>query len=234
MLVAAGDICQVAPTNCSGTASLVEASAPHVAVTLGDNQYSSGTLAQYLASYDLQWGRFKDKTRPSPGNHEWKTANAQGYKDYFGQAFLTNGGTWYSFDLGAWHVVSLDSQCLSIGGCGPGTPVHSWLQQDLAADDHACTLALAQAEVLLGGQPREQHVQPALLGPPRPRGCGDRAERARAQLRAVRSADAARGRVGHRRPPVRRRHRRELLLSVRSLRSPTPRFASLTRVASSS
>ena len=141
VLVAAGDICQVSPTNCAGTASLVEASAPDVAVTLGDNQYSSGTLAQYLASYDLQWGRFKDTTRPSPGNHEWKTANAQGYKDYFGRAFLSNGGTWYSFDLGEWHVVSLDSQCLSIGGCGPGTPVHSWLQQDLAADDHACTLA---------------------------------------------------------------------------------------------
>jgi hypothetical protein len=141
VLVAAGDICQATPTNCAGTASLVEASAPDVAVTLGDNQYSSGTLAQYLASYDLQWGRFRDKTKPSPGNHEWNTANAQGYRDYFGPSFLTNGGTWYSFDLGAWHVVSLDSECRSIGGCGPGSPVHSWLQQDLSADDHACTLA---------------------------------------------------------------------------------------------
>jgi chitodextrinase len=141
VLVAAGDICQVAPTNCAGTASLVEASAPDVAVTLGDNQYSFGTLAQYLASYELEWGRFKEATKPSPGNHEWKTPGAQGYKDYFGASFLTNGGTWYSFDLGAWHVVSLDSQCLSIGGCGPGSPAHAWLQQDLANDEHACTLA---------------------------------------------------------------------------------------------
>jgi hypothetical protein len=141
VLVAAGDICPVEPTNCAGTASLVEASAPDVAVTLGDNQYSSGTLAEYLASYDREWGRFKDSTRPSPGNHEWKSAGAHGYRDYFGPSVLTNGGTWYSFDLGAWHVVSLDSQCESIGGCGPGSPVHTWLQQDLATDSHACILA---------------------------------------------------------------------------------------------
>ncbi len=141
VLVAAGDICQVAPKNCAGTASLAEASAPDVAVTLGDNQYNVGTLAQYLASYDREWGRFKDATKPSPGNHEWKTPNAQGYKDYFGPSFLTNGGTWYSFDLGTWHIVSLDSQCIAIGGCGPGSPVYAWLQQDLANDDHECTLA---------------------------------------------------------------------------------------------
>jgi hypothetical protein len=141
ILVAAGDICPLAPTDCAGTAALVQASAPDVAVTLGDNQYASGALTEYLASYDLTWGAFKGVTKPSPGNHEWKTLGAQGYKDYFGTAFLTNGNMWYSFDLGGWHIISLDSQCGSIGGCLSTGPVSTWLQQDLAADNHLCTLA---------------------------------------------------------------------------------------------
>ena len=141
VLVAAGDICPTSPADCAGTAALVLASDPDVALTLGDNQYESGTLAEYLASYDLQWGTFKGLTKPSPGNHEWKTLGAQGYKDYFGTSFLTNGGTWYSFDLSGWHIVSIDSQCSSIGGCGTTSVEYAWLQQDLATDNHTCTLA---------------------------------------------------------------------------------------------
>jgi Calcineurin-like phosphoesterase/Fibronectin type III domain len=141
LVTAAGDICPVSPTNCAGTASLVLALNPDAAITLGDNQYSDGTLAQYLASYDQEWGRFKVRTRPAPGNHEWKTENAQGYRDYFGADVQVDGGTWYSYDLGSWHLVSLDSDCGAIGGCDQGSPEYSWLQQDLTADDHACTIA---------------------------------------------------------------------------------------------
>ena len=169
VLVAAGDICQVAPTNCAGTASLVEASAPDVAVTLGDNQYSFGTLAQYLASYDLEWGRFKDVTKPSPGNHEWKTPSAQGYKDYFGASFLTNGGTWYSFDLGCVaHRLARQSMSFDrrMRAGKPRTCVASARPRERRTRLHAGVLA--QAEILLGDQPRERHLQPAVLGPPRP------------------------------------------------------------------
>jgi hypothetical protein len=141
VVTAAGDICPVSPTNCTGTASLILSLDPDLALTLGDNQYTNGTLAQYQASYDLQWGKFKARTRPAPGNHEWYTANAQGYRDYFGTGVLTNGGTWYSYNLGAWHLVSLDSSCTENGGCDPGSAQYTWLQQDLANDQHACTLA---------------------------------------------------------------------------------------------
>jgi Calcineurin-like phosphoesterase len=141
VVTAAGDICNIDPTSCAGTASLVLALDPDVAIALGDNAYSSGTLAQYLASYDLEWGQFKSRTKPTPGNHEWMTANAQGYRDYFGPSVQPNGNTWYSYDVGAWHLISLDSDCSSIGGCGPGAPAYNWLQQDLAANTDACTLA---------------------------------------------------------------------------------------------
>jgi len=141
IVTAAGDICGVKPVSCQGTANLVVALDPDLALTLGDNQYNSGTLAQYSASYDTTWGAFKTRTRPAPGNHEWKTADAQGYRDYFGSTVQTNGGLWYSFDIGGWHVVSLDSDCTFVGGCSIGSPEYAWLQQDLANDQHACTLA---------------------------------------------------------------------------------------------
>lgn len=140
-LKAAGDICPALPQNCSGTAAMVLGANPDMVLTLGDNQYVTGALTEYMASYDLQWGQFKGLTRPTPGNHEWKTPSAQGYKDYFGPTVLTNGSTWYSFNIGGWHVVSLDSQCGSVGGCTTTSPQYAWLQQDLAADDRACTLA---------------------------------------------------------------------------------------------
>jgi hypothetical protein len=141
IVTAAGDICPVKPANCKGTANLVVGLAPDFALTLGDAQYTDGTLAQYLASYDTTWGIFQESTRPAPGNHDWYTANAQGYRDYFGSTFSTTGGLWYSYDVGGWHVISLDSNCTMNGGCGSSSAEYMWLQQDLANDQHACTLA---------------------------------------------------------------------------------------------
>jgi hypothetical protein len=78
---------------------------------------------------------------PAPGNHEWQTTNASGYRNYFGSAFQTNGGLWYSYDVGTWHLISLDSDCSKIGGCDVGSAENAWLQQDLMNDAHTCTLA---------------------------------------------------------------------------------------------
>jgi chitodextrinase len=141
LITAAGDICPSTPTACAPTATLVETINPDDVLLLGDNQYPDGSLAQYLASYDRTWGGLKGRTMPAPGNHEWQTTNAQGYRSYFGSAFQTNGGLWYSYDLGAWHLVSLDSDCAKIGGCDVGAPEYTWLEQDLGADTRACTLA---------------------------------------------------------------------------------------------
>lgn len=99
------------------TADLIRTLDPDAALTLGDNQYNEGTLAQYLGSYDQEWGTFKDITFPVAGNHEWETPDAQGFLDYFGR-----DGYWYSFTVGRWRIYALDGTCWADGGCGPGDP----------------------------------------------------------------------------------------------------------------
>jgi acid phosphatase type 7 len=96
---------------------------------------------KYGAVYDPTWGRVKAITRPIPGNHEYGTAGAAGYFAYFGAAAGGPGASYYSFDLGGWHLVALDSNCGAVGGCGPGSPEEVWLAADLAAHAGACTLA---------------------------------------------------------------------------------------------
>ena len=139
VITAAGDICRspTGPGPCRKSGNLIRTIDPTIALTLGDNQYPDGTLSAYNAAYDNAWGSFKQKTDPVPGNHEYRTANAGGYRAYFGVA----GPTWYSYDVGAWHLIALDSNCTKVGGCGPTSAQYAWLEADLAADAHACTLA---------------------------------------------------------------------------------------------
>jgi len=139
VLVGAGDIGTCAGTGDAATAALVAATAGTV-VTLGDNVYSSGTAAQFAGCYGPTWGRFKSRTRPAPGNHDYLTPGAAGYFGYFGAAAGPRGKGWYSYDLGAWHIIALNSNC-GIVGCGPGSEQNRWLRADLAAHGAQCTLA---------------------------------------------------------------------------------------------
>lgn len=108
---------------------------------LGDNQYWTGSLAAHRASFEPTWGRLGPLLRPAPGNHEYLTPGAAGYYDYFGPAAGDRTKGWYSYELGTWHVVVLNSNCGDVGGCGPGSPQLRWLAEDLAAHPRACTLA---------------------------------------------------------------------------------------------
>ena len=135
-LTAAGDICASSPQGCAPTARLVRRLHPDMALTLGDNQYSDGTLAEYLESYDHAWGTFKDITFPVAGNHEWRTPDAQGFLDYFDR-----GSYWYSFSVGRWRLYALDGTCSQNGGCGPGDPQYEWLKGKLASRSDRCILA---------------------------------------------------------------------------------------------
>jgi hypothetical protein len=111
--------------------------------TAGDNAYENGSASDFADCYDPTWGRHKARTRPAAGNHDWQTQNAQGYRDYFGPAAVNAvGDTWYSYNLGAWHVVVLDANCSRVGGCGADSKQGTWLAADLAASDAACTLAI--------------------------------------------------------------------------------------------
>ncbi|HWM90261.1 MAG TPA: metallophosphoesterase [Thermoanaerobaculia bacterium] len=114
---------------------------PAAVLLLGDNQYEDGTLAKYQASYDPSWGRLKAVTKPVPGNHEYMTPGAQGYFTYFGAAAGDPAKGYYSFDLGGWHLIALNSNCGAVGGCGAASPQGQWLAADLAAHPGVCTLA---------------------------------------------------------------------------------------------
>lgn len=134
-VAAAGDIACPLSLACTDTSPVVESLHPAAVLALGDLQYESGELADFDAVYDKQWGRFKTITHPTPGNHEYSTPGASGYFAYW------HVSRWYSFDIGGWHILSMNSNCRSIGGCGRGSPEETWLRADLAAHSSACTLA---------------------------------------------------------------------------------------------
>jgi len=110
-------------------------------LTLGDNQYDNNVYADYLKSFDPSWGRVKALIHPAIGNHEYLTSGAAGYFQYFGSAAGAVGKGYYSFDIGAWHLIALNSNCSQVGGCSAGSPQEQWLRADLAAHPTACTLA---------------------------------------------------------------------------------------------
>jgi Calcineurin-like phosphoesterase len=141
---AAGDIAWSSQpqTAAQQTAALLGELHPSVVLPLGDEQYKVGALAEFQRSYDLTWGAYGGIAYPVPGNHEYETQGAQGYRDYFGQSGksaipgeVLNG--YYSYNIGTWHVVALDDNCGDID-C---TSERQWLQADLAADTHTCELA---------------------------------------------------------------------------------------------
>jgi calcineurin-like phosphoesterase family protein len=145
-LVAAGDIaCPPGQASTSvtcrqrDTGALAARLAPAVVAPLGDNQYPAGSRAAYARSFGPAWGRLKARIRPAAGNHEYLTAGAAGYFGYFGPSAAPPGG-WYSYDLGSWHVVVLNTNCAFVG-CGPGSAQETWLRADLASHPVACTLA---------------------------------------------------------------------------------------------
>lgn len=145
-VAAAGDIAcvpgeETTPGTCQmeATARLVEEFDPQVVLPLGDLQYEYGELENFRESYDGTWGRFKDRTRPVVGNHEYAGGRAPGYFAYFGDAAAPPGG-WYSFDLSevGWRVIVLNSVC-SVVGCDEGSAQLAWLREQLA-DAPECTL----------------------------------------------------------------------------------------------
>jgi hypothetical protein len=122
-------------------------------LTLGDTQYHVGALSDFEAAFDPSWGRVKPLIRPALGNHEYGTSNARGYFDYFNGPGRQGGPAgdrdkgYYSYNLGAWHLIALNSACDQVDrgaaahGCATGSPQEHWLRSDLAANRQACTLA---------------------------------------------------------------------------------------------
>jgi hypothetical protein len=118
----------------------VLAANPSLMLALGDLQYEQGAPGKW-DQYNSSYGRLKTITRPAPGNHEYLTPGAAGYYAYFPEWAGPSGNGYYSFDVGGWHVVSLNSECADAGGCGPGSPQYTWLKSDLDSHRTTCTLA---------------------------------------------------------------------------------------------
>jgi len=141
-IVAAGDIAQCgnAPAAASAaakTAALIGAQDALV-LTLGDNAYENGTPAEFANCFDATWGAFKDRLRPSPGNHDYNTPFADGYFAYFGAQAGPDRRGYYSFDYGGWHFISLNS----LVDVSAQSEQFLWLASDLAkSSDSLCTIA---------------------------------------------------------------------------------------------
>ena len=136
--------------NCrhEATKAIAESLDPAAVLLLGDIQYECGT-AEEFAAFDKSWGTFGDVLRPAIGNHEYGHAcdrdDADAYFDYFGDRAGPRGKGWYSYDVGAWHLIALNSECSygngEVGGCQRGSEQQRWLLDDLRANPSECTLA---------------------------------------------------------------------------------------------
>jgi acid phosphatase type 7 len=141
VLVGAGDIASCDDLRgAEATAKLIDRIAGTV-IAVGDLAYPDGSDEQFAMCYEPTWGRFKDRTRPAPGNHEYHSDGASGYARYFGAAAGDPKKGYYSYDLGRWHIVVLNSECDKVGGCNMGSPQEQWLRKDLSAHPTKCTLA---------------------------------------------------------------------------------------------
>ena len=140
VLVGAGDIADCRDlAGAEATAKLLEA-IPGTVMAVGDLAYPDGTKENFVC-YDKTWGRVRSRTRPAPGNHEFHASGATPYFDYFGTSAGDPKTGYYSYELGAWHIVVLNSECKDVGGCDAGSPEEKWLRADLAAHPAVCTLA---------------------------------------------------------------------------------------------
>jgi hypothetical protein len=140
ILVGAGDIADCRDlSGAEATGKLLE-QIPGTVMAVGDLAYPDGTKENFQC-YDRTWGRARNRTRPAPGNHEFHAAGATPYFDYFRAAAGDPKYGYYSYELGTWHIIVLNSECADIGGCGAGSREVQWLRADLAAHPAACTLA---------------------------------------------------------------------------------------------
>jgi len=151
VLVGAGDIADCNSIKDDATANQLD-TIPGTVFADGDNAYANGTTTNFTSCYDPTWGRHKARTRPVAGNHEYDSSGtAAPYFTYFGAATadpLGNGFGYYSYDLGAWHIVVLNSDS---GVTNPSSGQLTWLQNDLVGRTNQCVLALWHRPIFTSG-----------------------------------------------------------------------------------
>jgi acid phosphatase type 7 len=164
ILVGAGDIASCKdPEGAAATAKLIE-QIPGTVFAAGDLAYEKGSAEEFKDCYDPKWGRFKNRTRPALGNHEYVDPTASAYFQYWGTQAGPPGKGYYSYELGDWHIVVLNTNCNAkgLGGCGAGSPQETWLKEDLAERPHACILAYGHHALFSSGVFKKHAVHPEL------------------------------------------------------------------------
>jgi len=152
IVAAAGDIaCEPSdsdfdggdPNQCQARATAELLAKADAVIPLGDLQYPDGALESYAKGYDPTWGAFADESYPAPGNHDYHVAGAEGYFDYWTSKDRPTGpgrSGYYSWDLGSWHLIALNSNCDFVP-CDDGSPQNDFLEHDLANTTQRCILA---------------------------------------------------------------------------------------------
>lgn len=140
VISAVGDIATCARPDDEAVAALFE-KIPGPILTLGDTVYESGSVQEFADCFDPAWGRYRERIRPAVGNHEYLTSGAKPYFAYFGEAAGDPEKGYYSYELGAWHIVALNSNCSKVGGCKVDSAQAQWLLEDLQESEARCTLA---------------------------------------------------------------------------------------------
>jgi hypothetical protein len=160
VVAAAGDIACAPPgtrtaSKCHQAATADLLAGADAVLPIGDEQYNCGQLSAFNQVYDASWGQYKSVSNPAVGDNEYagngcSTPGASGYFTYFGDrasprepGCTINCQGYYSYDVGSWHVVALNSECTQpgVGGCSASSPQTQWLKADLAAHPNTCTLA---------------------------------------------------------------------------------------------
>jgi acid phosphatase type 7 len=149
-LVGAGDIARCKFAADRATARLLR-EIPGTVFTLGDNAYPDGTAEDFRECYDPTWGKYKRRTKPAAGNHEYNTSEARPYFEYFGRKAGKPGRGYYAYDRGSWHIVVLNSNCEEVG-CGARSRQGRWLRRNLAKHRTRCTLAYFHHPLFSSGE----------------------------------------------------------------------------------
>jgi hypothetical protein len=158
ILVGAGDIMDCGLQSDEATAALLDI-IPGTVFTAGDHVHPAGSAEAFAQCYNPSWGRHKARTRPVPGNHDYAIPGAADYFAYFGAAAGDPTKGYYSYDLGAWHIIALNSMC-NAAGCAQGSAQEAWLRADLAAHPTTCTLAYWHHPLFSSRYGTDTQVQP--------------------------------------------------------------------------
>jgi predicted phosphodiesterase len=138
--VGAGDISMCNRSDHFDTALLLDIY-PGAIFTAGDNTNDEGFADEYKNCFDSSWGRYKSRIHPVPGNHDYGVKEGKPYFDYFGSRAGRKSEGYYSYDVGPWHIISLNSNCEYVD-CSADSDQYRWLKRDLKNNTALCTMAI--------------------------------------------------------------------------------------------